>query len=178
MLGNWTCPYCPQCLHPAEVHVEDPGNLGPMCCVNGCRCGSPGAPVARMGNAHAREDEMTDQAFAGGVYRDGGWSCSLEPDAADQVHGDPLADSRRQLQEAERALPDDEADLFRDGSAMRAGEPLTFTAVRNAVAGMCRTCMRQLPAHQYWCDVPGRPAPVLLADTGDWNTAPGGDDLR
>ena len=31
-------------------------------------------------------------------------------------------------------------------------EPLTFTAVRNAVAGMCHICMRQLPAHQYWCE--------------------------
>jgi hypothetical protein len=128
------------------------------------------------------EDEMPDEPSAGGIYRDGGWSCALYPDAADQVHGDPLGDSWRQLQEAERGLPDEpdgpvckrcesqvceschrcqcwhydgpdcEADLFREGSAMRTGEPLTFAAVRNAVAGMCRICMRELPAHQYWCE--------------------------
>lgn len=105
MLSNWTCPYCPQCLHPAEVHIEDPDDLSPMCCVKGCRCGPSGAPVATPDN-----------------------------------------------------------------------EPLTFTAVRSALAGMCRTCWRQ-DAHQYWCDVPRLPAPVQIADTADWNTASGGDDL-
>ena len=57
-----------------------------------------------------------------------------------------------------------------------AGDSGDFTAVRSALAGMCKTCWRQ-DRHQYWCDAPDQPAPVLLADMGDWDDATGGDDL-